>query len=177
MFKRKFAFLLTALFLAAPSAQAGVYIEPYLGYLTGKTKGSESTDHAGPNFGARLGYSMLGLAFGAEYETAKLKLDSTPKSDITPTNIGAFVSYTFPILVRAYASYFPSAKAKLEVGTSSFEFEGSAMKVGVGYTGLPFVVINFEMQTTSFDKLEGLSLSEDTKVTSYGVNVSLPFSF
>jgi Outer membrane protein beta-barrel domain len=173
--------LLTVSFLslACASAHAGIYLEPYLGYLSGTStqQGSEDGKMKGVAFGARAGYSILGLAFGAEYATGQLKDDSTPENDLTPADAGVFVGYTFPILFRAYATYFPKSKWKSDDGTNSYDLEGKAMKLGVGFTGLPLVVINLEYLTNEFNKFDGQDLTNKIEGKAYMLSVSLPLDF
>ncbi|MGE0762217.1 MAG: outer membrane beta-barrel protein [Bdellovibrionales bacterium] len=179
--KNKIALALAALFLGAgtiQTASADLYVEPYLGYIMGSSKnGSTETDFKGANYGLRLGYATLGLAVGFEYEGGMLEDEATPSNDITPTNLGAFVSYEFPILIRAYASYFPKSEAKFKNSLATTTYEGGGMKLGVGFTALPFLTINLEYATNKYDEDENGSLANDVKTKHYGINVSLPLEF
>lgn len=176
----KATFRAMALFLAlvafGPQAQAGLHLEPFLGYWTGKVDiGGTEEDLKGTDLGARVGYSMpLGLAVGAEYSQSNLELDDfTPTVKLEPTNLGAFVAYEFPILVRAYASYIFSSKGDYSVGSTSVDVEGSGVRIGVGFTGLPFVAINLEYVSLKHDECSP-NCSVDIESKLYGINVSLP---
>lgn len=173
---KKLLLSLTATLGLAISSQAfaGFHIDPFLGYETGKSKtGSTEYDVTGLSYGARLGWGMLGFSFGGEVALSNLTVKSTPSSDFTGTDLGVFVGYEFPIMLRAYATYFASSTAK----SSSSESTGSGgTRIGVGYTGLPFVTINLEMVSRAFDKSKtgGIESTIDTKVNTTMLSVSVP---
>lgn len=159
------------------TAKADIYLEPYLGYLAGKWEmGASNKKMHGTQLGARVGYSMLGFAVGAEYEMGIQKDDASPSNDLTPGHLGAFASYEFPILVRVYGTLYPMAKTKSKSSTATTTYEGKGVKLGVGFTPLPLLAVNFEMQTHTFDKNSAGSLTDEMKMTVYGVNVSLPLN-
>ncbi len=167
--------VITAFFvLGATNAQAGLLIEPYAGYHTGDFKfGSTKYDFGGAAYGGRLGYSRLGLQLGADYMAGKWTIDVDPsdfKGDIN--NLGAFIGYSFPILVRVYATYFFNSSIK----DSNTKYEGNTTRLGVGFSPLPFVDINLEYMTGTYDKVDGQSISgTKPKFDVYGVSLSVPF--
>ncbi len=174
-------FFLSALTLGfVSSANAGVMIEPYLGYYLGKEKGLATSDFNGVGYGARLGYaSMIGLNLGVEYMSGMLKEKSDPKSDLTPGSLGVFVGFDFPILLRVYATYFVMDKLTAKADGESSKLEGSkGVKLGVGFTPLPLFSVNLEYGASEFDKVDGDSISSNPLKTSYyGLSVSLPLTF
>src|SRR3989344_6657241 len=104
----KFVRVLILLSSFVSTAQADFLIEPYLGYHTGEREGGGLTksDVSGITYGARAGYKhMLGLMFGLDYMTGKWEDDATVKSDLTPSSLGVFVGFEFPILLRVYGVY------------------------------------------------------------------------
>jgi hypothetical protein len=161
------------------AARADIFIEPWLGYEMGTYKypaGSLSGDISGTNYGARLGYKMLGLSFGAEYSGVSLTEKPTSGSNlsVSGSDLGLFVGFNFPVLLRVYATYILSSTGKVDTYTSG-NFTGSGSRIGVGFTGLPFVVINLEAISRDYNKYAGNSISGgDLKYTSFGLNVSLP---
>lgn len=161
----------------AQKAMAGLYVEPYLGYEKGTldTGGTSDDDITGTGFGVRLGYSMLSLAFGAEYGTlgGTQEDSSGTESDFDITDMGLFVSYEFPVMFRVFATYILDAKADDGGGEAS----GDGMKFGVGYTGFPFIVINLEKISRNYDTYDsngGGSSAIDVKSDSLMLSVSLP---
>jgi hypothetical protein len=172
-------FLALSLALVLPTvAQAGFMIEPYLGYETGTLKqtGSEEIKHKGTNLGARLGYQILGLKFGLDYMQGTQTSEQTGSADgdYKPIDMGAFVGYEFPFLLQVYASYFVSSKASVSPSSLSGDLTGKGTRVGIGWTGLPFVVINLEMITRSYEKWGEYDLDGKLEGTSTGLSLSLP---
>lgn len=174
-----------AAIFATSAAQAGWLIEPYAGYAMGKVKQTSSEDMKGPFYGLRAGWGMLGFSFGAEYMMGKFKDEDTGAGDEAADNTvadpGIFIAYKFPVMIRAFATYFPSSKIESKDSTGSVDIKGSSMKLGVGFTMLPIVSINFEYMVGSYDEFStsGLSgaLSPEIKTTMYGLSVSAPFDF
>lgn len=177
----KLGLVLAALLLSlsiAKTASAEIYLEPYLGYTAGKwEKGTDEAKYRGPNYGLRAGYSMLGFAIGAEYGVGNYNDDASAGNRMTNTDIGLFAGFEFPILVRVYATYFPKSKAKFD-GTSTGEtFDGRGLKFGLGFTALPFLAINLEYQTNTYNESTKATTVDELKSTQVGINVSLPFAF
>ncbi len=170
--------LILAFILAAPVAQADILLEPYIGYYTGKNDdGSSETKFKGVGLGGRVGYQSMGFMVGGEYMTGKWSDDDDPSNDITPSVLGVFVGYNFPVLLRVWGTYGLSVKSKVDDGTNSFDLKGDAIKLGVGCTVLPLVSINLEYMSSSFDEMDGQSLSTDVTQKTYGLSVSLPLTF
>jgi hypothetical protein len=166
--------LALATVLTASAAHAGFMIEPYVSFaVSGEYKnGSTKEDVSHTGFGARLGYGMLGFSFGLDYGTGSGEIDSSPSVDFDTTDLGLFVAYEFPILVRAYATYILDAKTEFPGGG---EYSGGGTKIGIGYTGLPFVVIGVEMYAVNYDTDEGNSSNNvDVDVTATNLVVSIP---
>lgn len=154
--------------VAGFQAQAGIYVEPYLAYnILGDTDGDDTT---GMNIGGRLGYSLpMLVSFGLDYNMGSYTVDtSLGDSDVDTTNLGLFVAVDLPILARAYASYYLSSDLENEAGQS---FDGSGMALGVGLTMLPFVSVNFEYRTMSYDGAHGFGDFDADEIL---VGVSLP---
>ena len=166
----------TAGLLVNQAAQAGLLLEPYLGYSNGKIEqGSTSNDYKGTQYGLRLGYSVLFFAIGLDYTAAKYKDDATPENDLEIGDAGLFVAYKFPILLRAYATYVPSAK--MDYGTSTTLEDGTSTKLGLGFTGLPLVNINLEYQMAEYKEANSLTLVDKVETTGYALTISAPFTF
>lgn len=152
--------------LISSFASAGILIEPQLGYiLSNKVNGTANlvngattatldadSKATGVEYGARLGYSMLGFMGGLNFGKVSGKItDNTDgsKDDYKGTNLGAFVGYSAPILVRAWFAYNFSSKA--DIGADSVK--GKSTEFGIGYTGLPFLSINFIYRMYDMDEI------------------------
>ena len=159
-------------------AHADLLLEPYAGYYFGDSDdGSSKDDVTGPGFGARIGYQSLGFMVGGDFMTGSWEADGNPKSDITPKVLGVFAGYNFPILLRVYGVYGLSTKSDVESSSGNFELTGDSIKLGVGTTILPFVSVNLEYITSTYDEADGQALTPEIKQKIYGISVSLPLTF
>jgi hypothetical protein len=186
----KFAqlFLLILAFLVISPAKAGLLIEPVAGYSLAKLDSDDSDNAAGASFGGRLGYQNLGFQLGLDYLRSGLAIDNNDyKADLATSEFAGFVGFEFPILLRVYAGYIFQAtgatKYRTDVGlgggaqTYDLEFDkGTGTKFGVGFTGLPFVDINFEYRKGKLTdgKLGSIDV-EDADYSAFMVGISLPF--
>ena len=168
------SFVLIAVALA-PKAGADLLIEPYLGYAMGSwSRAGINPNMSGVDYGARLGYQSFGFQVGGDYMGGSGTDNATPANTITFTDYGVFVGYKFPILLRAYGEYVFSSKPTFRSSAATYAPNGNAIKLGVGYTGLPFIAINFEYYAGTYPA-SGLATAMTDKT--YGVSVSLPLTF
>ena len=157
-FSKKLFLLLT--FFIFTSVQAGIYIEPYTGYNFGtmdlEKDLSGSTPeyiYSGPAMGLRLGGSFLGFQLGAEYGLGSYTMawDEVPDGITLPeysvSNMGVFAGFSFPILIRAWATYYLSSTLEDQDGNV---LNGSGYVLGVGFRPipipLPFVSVSFNLE-------------------------------
>jgi len=187
MFKRLSLVLTLSLFVVSFSANAGLLVEPTLGYMISgeyDSGGTTKPDIGGMMYGARAGYGMMGFHVGAEYTMASLTYEAnSTETDYKGSYMGAFVSYEFPVMLRAWATYYFSAKHELdETVAAGSVYAGSGMGFGVGFTGLPFISINLEYRTLTFDELEDAvsplsngTLNPEHDATAFILSVSAPF--
>lgn len=161
------------------SAQAGFLVEPFFQFgLSGDSEqGSTSNDLSSTIMGARLGFTTLGLMYGIEYATGTFSIDTSGgDSDGDSTDMGLFVGYEFPILVRVWLSYYLQSAA--EIDGSNLKYKGSGTQIGVGYTGLPFISFNLTMLTRSYDEVESgettLNVNPEWEHNTYLLGISLP---
>ena len=183
--KRNFLSLVcfSGLLLSASVSQA-IYIDPYVGlYASGSgdstALGSTTEfDLKGKSaFGLRLGWSFAGLAVGVDYQKGSVEQDTAgTKVDNATTLMGAFVDYDFPVIpIRVYGAYILNATLDPENSTSNVE--GTGMKVGAGFTGLPFVSINLDYTTLVLDKMSPASaVAFETNSKLMMLSVSVPLN-
>lgn len=163
-------------------------LEPYVGYAF--SGGGDDTTVTGPMAGLRTGLTFpLGLQVGAEYfrTSQNLEVDGSDTDvDYEQSGVGAFVGFDAPVLpIRFWGTYFFDSEVELDpsIGipglfTLDKYTEGSGYKVGVGFTGLPFLSINLEWQSIAYDAVEINGTSVD--ITDGGdfetilLSVSLP---
>lgn len=177
-----------SLFVFGGTARAGVLVEPYLGFAlgSGDNGGNVDYDYKTVQLGGRLGYQMLGFMGGIDYSLASFDLereynDNTPGAlgDLSTdkNQLGLFVGYDFPILLRAWATYYVSAKADFS-NASINEMSGSGTGLGVGFTGLPFVSLNLEYRSFKYDEAKDnngtVSGFSERSLNEIFLSVSLP---
>lgn len=175
------AVIVTFLTLFAWKAYSAVEIEPYVGYQISDSDASTEDEYKQLNLGGRLGFSFLMFSFGADYMIGTGDGDENDGDtyDVSATEIGAYAKVTLPILFQVYAAYLFTSDLEYDFTSTKAEFGGSGYKAGIGFTGLPFIVINAEYKIVNYDEFELGSLSGDIDVDhkSYGINVSLPLDF
>lgn len=164
--------------LMTNQANAGFMVEPYLGYVvSGSDKGTPKTEFSGLEYGAKAGYSLVGVSFGADYNMSATTAEQTgaTDTDFKGTNLGAFVGFEFPVLVKVWGSYYINSELKIDSGTTSgSKYKGSGMGAGIGFKILPFVSLNLDYKKFTYDELAGVKLTTDVEVDWVVVGVSIP---
>ncbi|MGZ3696049.1 MAG: hypothetical protein ACXWQO_18485 [Bdellovibrionota bacterium] len=164
------------LFLVCSSAQAGIYLEPAVGYENGKLSETytnpgtpaavTSSRGGGITTGVKGGFHQGPVFLGAEYERSHLGEMSKPK------DWSGFAGISIP-LVRAWVSYIFSAKTGLAKGTG--------YKVGAGTSLFLFLSLNAEYSVRNYKTYMGPALATGTTykgdLKSVKVTVSLPLGF
>lgn len=178
--------LILSLFIVTP-ASAGLLLEPVVGYNLGgfeiDSDGWDKENMRGPSVGGRIGYQNFGFQIGLDYLRSNLDIDDKDfKKDLAMNEFAGFVGFEFPILLRVYAGYIFSATGDSEYdnGTRNVDAkfkDGTGVKMGVGFTGLPFIDINFEYRKGTFKeyKLGSTKHEDDTDYNSFMIGLSLPF--
>ncbi len=180
--------LLILAFLIIPPVNAGVLIEPVVGYSLLKLDGDNSGNGGGGSVGGRLGYQNLGFQLGVDYLRSTYGIDNDDyKSDFAMSEFAGFVGFEFPILLRVYAGYIFQATAGTKYrgdlgigqGTQTYDMEfdkGTGTKLGIGFTGLPFVDLNLEYRKGKLTdgKLGSYDL-DDLDYSAFMFSASLPF--
>ncbi len=192
--------LLSSLFCVLLSAKAfaGFMFEPYLGYESQKVAGSTSgVDIGGTgsaiDLGARIGWGFgLGFWSAIDVMTAtggKYSPTTTLTSTFTytKTDMGLSLGYDFPIKLRTYLTYnfnpsWDLTTETLGVSTATKYSGGTSYKIGLGYSLIAMLTLNFEYYsntpsssssagvTTTLPATAGDSLTE----TGYRLVLSMP---
>lgn len=196
---RKFILVLTAFLGLSSAAQAGLMLEPYIGYEMGGGKATYTSDATqsytnkatGSTVGARVGYKLplmfwlaadYSMTSGSDkYEYVNSALNDSPSYN--RTSLYATVGMDFIVLVRGYVGYSLSNENKVKFNTGEATAKGSAYKVGVGFTGLPFVSINAEYVKYTYTDLSGSNgsakvsdLYSSFDNSAFMLGVSVPFN-
>lgn len=186
------------IFVLGLQARAGLYIEPYVGYMEGTAKESESFTVLGQTvsasgqgnehgvvYGGKLGLSFLGLAFGADY-MAGTPNNSGGQSGPTSalSDIGAFVGFTFPVFMKVSASYFFSSQVTNVSETDANSVttyataKGNGFKITLGFTFLPLIAINLDYISHTWNNIPMASTITALSASDSGgmLGISLPLS-
>lgn len=155
------------LFLITLSSRAEMVIEPYAGISLSKTT-YRGDDDSGSLilYGTRLGWAVIPetLHLGLDYEIAN-------SSDVERRHLSAYSALTFPILWKIFVKYGLSSNMQLDEVDDSIEYiNGTAF--GFGYTGLPYVDLNFEIENSDYES-DGRSI----KWVAFVFTASAPFEF
>jgi len=183
--------LVSSLFVVSlfmsPIARAALLIEPVVGYNLGTKLDVQHADNysagTGGSYGGRLGYQNFGLQLGLDYLKSSIDMGTDDfKKNISMSEFGAFAGFEFPILLRVYAGYIFSGNAdtKSDNNESYKMSKESGMKVGIGFTGLPFVDLNIEYRKGTFDQLKIDGVEQDDTTVSYSsvmFGASIPLTF
>lgn len=176
--------ILILAFLIVKPVQAGLLIEPLVGYSFGSFEGEDldQEDISGASYGGRLGYQKLGFQLGLDYLKSSFNVDNKDYSSFDTSEIGGFIGFEFPVFLRVYAGYIFSATGETTFDNGSsknkIEFQsGSGSKFGLGFTGLPFIDINLEYRKGTFDeyKTQGIKVKDATDYSVYMLSLSFPF--
>ncbi len=165
-------------FASAP-AMAGLLVEPYVGYYSGKwTKGNCncSAGQSGATFGARAGVESEGFMLGADAMSGSWIDKNTPSDDETPASVGAFVGYTGRSF-RIYGGYGIASSLKQSAVGYSDTFTGTDYKVGFGFLLVPLIAINIEYLNATYTKDSSGPLTQDVKSSMWGASLSIPVDF
>ena len=166
--------LISILFFMSSLAHADLLIDPYIGTGLMKTTSDvnrlDDDDENLAAVGARVGYQFLLVSAGIDYSKGTA-------GDYEFTNTSVFVGVDLPILLRVWAEYFISSD--LEADISGFDEDidfKDGTSIGLGFTGLPFVSLNLEVQNLNYEtELVGRDL--DFETAAYIFSVSLPLNF
>ena len=146
--------------LSTRSSNAGVLAEPYLGLSLG-AGGDARIDYknieysfSAATYGTRIGYQYLGFMAGLDYSFQKFRMTKegpgiAKKLDTKKNQWGVFAGYNFPLLIRAWGTFFVSSKID---GESEVFKKGMGYELGIGSTTLPFVSLNISYRTLTYDR-------------------------
>lgn len=167
--------MICSLVLIGQVANAGGFIEPYVGIQKGEVTDllGNKTDSKGAGLGLRLGYQMVIPWIALDVRLNNGTIESTVEQDYSGTDVGITVGASVPFL-RPFVGYVPTAKQKYEVSGTSNEFEGTALKLGLGIKILPLIDINIDQTTYTFKKMNGNDVTGDPKhvITTFGIGMT-----
>jgi hypothetical protein len=168
------------LFSSQAHADTKFYLEPYLGYHTNAEfhfSAGNSPSASGLTYGGRVGADYMNLLLGLDYMSGSWTDDASPKDTITPGNLGFFVGYVFPAMVKVYGTYFFADKYKFSNSQGTDNYGGTEIKLGIGLTSLPVITVNFEYAFGKLTTDNGNTMSNSADVSYFGLVIGLPLEF
>lgn len=150
---KKIAALLLSLGISA-SANAGIWLEPQIGYAmqTLEASGITADGLKGSMVGGRVGYSFAIFVLAADIAIGSLDAELQGVGNTSDAQrMGLTFMVNPPILpIIAWAGWY---SASLDVGgIVDKKYEGDGTKLGVGLTFFPLININAEYFNTNYDK-------------------------
>lgn len=146
-------------------ANAGILLEPYVGYESGSLIFIDATDvqskftNTALDAGLRLGFRSGGFWLAAEGMAStggKSKPEVGPDMAFSGTTLFASMGYDFSTRVRLMAGYGfqDSLTVKDDTGPDTTYFGGMAAKVGLGFYILPHAALNVEYVMRDYKKVK-----------------------
>ena len=176
-------FSIISMLIYTKNSKAGTLLEPYAGMALSSTytiDGGGSGEISGTVVGGRLGFQQLGFMAGLDgrRQSYEFKPNSGSDSEVTFTQLGFFVGYDFPILLRVWGQYVFSYNGEDNDDADIKYTGGSGTVLGVGYKIFPFISVNLEYSNTSTSTYESSAgeVDRDINYQSYLLSVSLPLS-
>lgn len=190
--KKFFVVYIVLMALQINEAQAGVLLEPFLGYdqasMNAVTVGNTdvSSTASGMDYGARAGYRFSqGMWLSAEYSlgsgNGKPKDSSQEDSTYTKNAMSALVGYDEGAF-RFWGGYGVSEKLTFKNSTGESNLSGTSYKLGAGYKPAPNFSVNLEYLVPTYTKYNngGADADVDTafsKLNSSSIQLSLSMPF
>lgn len=166
------------------SSEASLLIEPHIGYNLsgGGTSNAVKYDYNGAQYGMRLGGQYLGLMAGLDLTAGSYTWEQAPggNDEFDRTEVGVFVGYNLPILLRVWGAYYFSSTAKDTNAsgrtTTGAKYKGNTKELGAGFTALPFLSLNLVYRNVTIDTKPVGIAGGDISNNEFVVGVSLPFT-
>jgi hypothetical protein len=182
--KSKFIFLVLGLLIASGPSTAGILFDPYIGKvdteITTKIEAfpslnSEDTVNSNSVYGARLGYSFSMLSLGIDYQV--LSGEDRYDKDFSINNTSLFLGVELPLWIRFWGEYFLSSETSGDTSETVDDLKMvNGYGFGVGFTGLPFVSINLEIENVNYEYvISGLDVEYSQKNTILTLSIPLEF--
>ncbi|MBD64224.1 MAG: hypothetical protein CME62_03400 [Halobacteriovoraceae bacterium] len=173
---KKLNFVILFSFLISSVASAGTLIEPYAGmFLNSTYDGDVEGDLSGNAVGMRLGFQQLGFMAGLDGRRAFVNLEpeTGDDADYTMTQLGFFVGYNFPVLLRVWGEYVFALDGVNDDDSDVKLKKGSGFLIGLGYSLLPFISLNLEYGSVGTTEIESSTGTSDLEIDNNVLFLSL----
>lgn len=173
---------ITFIFSSNP-AKAELLVEPFAGvaFNSSAELGGNEFSFTGSSVGGRLGFLKHGFSLGLDGRRNAWSFEPDSggaDTDYTFNQLGFFVGYELPSLVRFWVNYVFSMEGVNDDDDDLKLKEGSGLVFGVGFKIIPFMSLNFELSNLTTTKAE-TATSEgdfDADYTGYTISLSIPVS-
>lgn len=191
--KKFFAVYVVLMALQVQQANAGVLLEPFVGYdqapmeVVTAANSDVSATNSGLDYGLRAGYRFSqGMWLSAEYSlgsgNGKPKAAGQEDSTYTKSAMSAVVGYDHGDF-RMWGGYGLSDKLTFKDSTGETNFSGTNYKLGLGYKVVPSVSVNLEYQVPTYTKYNSNGGADADLSTAFSkmsgastqLSVSMPF--
>lgn len=198
MFRLKSLAMLLFVLVVGVKASAGLYLNPYISYeaglwnsklgsATGPLEGQTlAMGVSGSSFGLVAAYSLPALVyFGVDYNTGSLAMTvkdnplgaAVEAENVTHTALYGIVGVKL-MIIKLWAGVTLQDDFKDSNGTTT----ASGTKVGLAWSMLPLIDLNFEYTMHNVKKMDGEEMGSDKTFASSAYNtlsvgVSVPFNF
>ncbi len=181
--------LIALIILSCSHSQAGIFLEPYVGYYLGETdvKGPSSNvanDDSGMAYGARLGFTVGGYLYVAgdatlikgEYENSS----SNTTDDLEVLSYAAVAGIRFGMFHVWYGHAFKVESETMDEGVAT-DYEGTGWKAGIGTRLFGKINLNLEYLTSEMDTVDGADIPTSSinsvESTGYMLTLGFPLSY
>jgi hypothetical protein len=161
-------------------AKASLIIEPHIAYnIYGNADyNTFKTKFNGVQYGAHLGAQYLGFMGGLDFTRSTYTSKSTSmagntSADANRNQYGIFAGYNLPIFLRVWAVYYFIDKSS---GTNNTWNKGNGLELGIGFTPISFVSINFEYRNSTYTKSNAGALNPYFKTKELVLGLSIPIT-
>jgi hypothetical protein len=119
---------------------------------------------------------------GLDYTASSYTWAQTPGGDdkFNRGEVGLFVGYNLPILLRFWGAYYFTNTAKDTDATgrtaTGAKYEGNTKELGVGFTGFPFLSLNVMYRNIDITTKPSTITSADISNHEIVLGASLPFT-
>ena len=179
----------SSIFVLIGTANAGLLVEPYLGYRFSVSGSVEkivdgvTEDISFSNFeaGGRLGWIFSSISAGVDYnwKTPTVEFSGGSSLDSTVTNLGAFIGIHLGSrkqwIIRG--KYFFMSDLTADSSATGIAdgdaLSGAGYGADLGYKFLDWLAINLEYSMVTYDEHNGYEL----KTSDLLVSLSFPFEF
>ena len=173
-------FALTLSIFFSTNAQARYWVEPSVGYTTGKLNfGNGSYDTDGIYYGIRGGTYFKKIKLGASIQTGSTKIKAETTTDAKVSQLGLYAGIDVVPKLNLFTEYFFSSSIKFDNSNAKWK-SNVGYRLGFLYTGLPLYTLGLKYKMIIYNDTDdstfsGAALKDDPTIEAFEVVVGLRF--